>query len=89
MSSTVDDIWNSSFPAYLPLKAYVEYRYAVLNENDEFLRWNDDLIRHLEPTGNEMIVEDDDGYYRSESSSYPKSLNTPRPAGISLIQTFL
>uniref|UniRef100_A0A3B0N6W9 Trehalose-6-phosphate synthase n=1 Tax=Theileria annulata TaxID=5874 RepID=A0A3B0N6W9_THEAN len=79
MSSTVEDIWISSFPAYLPLKSYVEYRYAVLNENDEFMQWKDEVVRHVEPTGNEMIVEDDDGYYRSESSSYPKSPSTPRP----------
>ncbi|BAM39102.1 trehalose-6-phosphate synthase [Theileria orientalis strain Shintoku] len=69
-SNTAEDVWNSSYPAYLPLKEYVEYRYAVLNEKNEFVRWNDELVRHIEPTGNEMLVEDDEGYFRSECSSH-------------------
>ncbi|UKJ88041.1 trehalose-6-phosphate synthase [Theileria orientalis] len=69
-SNTAEDVWNSSYPVYLPLKEYIEYRYAVLNEKNEFLRWNDEQVRHIEPTGNEMIVEDDEGYFRSECSSH-------------------
>ncbi|GIX64943.1 trehalose-6-phosphate synthase [Babesia caballi] len=68
-SSTVEDVWNSSAPAHLPLKERREYRYAVVNISGEFVRWLQDAARTVEPTGLEMIVEDDDGYYRDQCAA--------------------
>ncbi|CDR96075.1 trehalose-6-phosphate synthase domain containing protein, putative [Babesia bigemina] len=65
-SATVDDVWNSRAPAHLPLNKRREYRYAVLNDLGEFLRWHEESARFVNPTGNEMLVEDDDGYYRDQ-----------------------
>ncbi|EKX72062.1 trehalose-6-phosphate synthase, putative [Theileria equi strain WA] len=84
-SDTVEDVWNSLFPVYLPLKERMTYKYAVLNVKDEFMRWNDEMERYIEPTGNEMIIEDDDGYYRSECSTYSNDENkkTLMPSNVS------
>ncbi|EDO05992.1 Glycosyltransferase 20 family protein [Babesia bovis T2Bo] len=64
--STVDDVWTSRTPASLPLKERREYRYVVLNDLGGFVQWHEDSIRHVEPTGQNMIVEDDYGYYREQ-----------------------
>ncbi|GBE59939.1 trehalose-6-phosphate synthase [Babesia ovata] len=72
-SATVDDVWISHSPAHLPLNERREYRYAVLDDLGEFVRWHDETVRVLEPTGNEMLVEDDDGYYRDECSKMSNS----------------
>ncbi|GFE55578.1 trehalose-6-phosphate synthase [Babesia ovis] len=69
LSTVVDDVWNSRAPAHLPLKERREYRYVVLNDLGGFVRWHEDSVRHVEPTGNDMILEDDDGYYRSSCSA--------------------
>ncbi|KAK1937619.1 putative trehalose-6-phosphate synthase domain containing protein [Babesia divergens] len=69
-SVIVDEVWNSVAPAHLPLKERRQYRYAVLNGVGDFVRWHEEDVRYVEPTGNDMIVEDDYGYFRSECSSF-------------------
>ncbi|ORM41372.1 putative trehalose synthase [Babesia sp. Xinjiang] len=79
VSSTVDDVWNSHAPAYLPLRERREYRYVVLNDAGEFVRWHEDSVRYLEPTGHDMILEDDEGYYRTQCSGLIGLSDTSSP----------
>lgn len=69
-SKTVEVIWNSVTPVYLPLRETRQYRYAVLDGLGEFVRWHEDHLRYVDPTGDEMIVEDDEGHYRQSCSSF-------------------
>lgn len=69
-SKTVESVWNSRAPAYLPLREKRKYKYAVLDGIGDFVRWHDEEVRHVEPTGNEMILEDDNGYYRTHCSTF-------------------
>ncbi|OEH79151.1 trehalose-6-phosphate synthase domain-containing protein [Cyclospora cayetanensis] len=69
--------WFSKKPAILPLKKKVAYKYVVLNDRNEIVRWEEiEGNRELTPTGVEMLVEDDNGYIRGKTScEMPVSLS--------------
>ncbi|CDJ44427.1 hypothetical protein, conserved, partial [Eimeria tenella] len=61
--------WFSKKPALLPLNKKVAYKYVVLNDRNEIVRWEEiEGNRELTPTGVEMLVEDDNGYIRGKTS---------------------
>eukprot|EP01069_Polyplicarium_translucidae_P006575 Polyplicarium_translucidae@DN2984_c0_g1_i8.p1 len=57
--------WISRSAVELPLHESVEYKYVVLNENDEVVRWEGTTEnRHVRPTGTSMVIEDEGGSLR-------------------------
>lgn len=69
--------WFSKKPALLPLKKKVAYKYVVLNDRNEIVRWEEiEGNRELTPTGVEMLVEDDNGYIREKTSCEMPTLFT-------------
>ncbi|KAL8272770.1 hypothetical protein Esti_003320 [Eimeria stiedai] len=72
--------WFSKKPALLPLKKKVAYKYVVLNDRNEIMRWEEiEGNRELTPTGVEMLVEDDNGYIRGKTSCEMPTLQSPDP----------
>ncbi|CBZ50187.1 trehalose-6-phosphate synthase of likely plant origin, related [Neospora caninum Liverpool] len=62
--------WFSKEPVYLPLKKPVSYKYAILDERGDIVRWEEcEGNRELVPTGVEMTVEDDDGLFREQMTN--------------------
>ncbi|KAL8430647.1 hypothetical protein Efla_005132 [Eimeria flavescens] len=69
--------WFSKKPALLPLKKKVAYKYVVLNDRNEIVRWEEiEGNRELTPTGVEMLVEDDNGFIRGRTSCEMPTLFT-------------
>ncbi|EPR58368.1 trehalose-phosphatase [Toxoplasma gondii GT1] len=62
--------WFSKEPVYLPLKKPISYKYVVLDERGDIVRWEEcEGNRELVPTGLEMTVEDDDGLFREQMTN--------------------
>ena len=69
---TVDaSCWFSAEAVYLPMGERVEYKYVVVCADGSVRQWEDVAEnRFIVPTGLQMIIEDDEGFYRLNQQGF-------------------
>eukprot|EP00820_Chromera_velia_P010246 Cvel_21747.t1-p1 / transcript=Cvel_21747.t1 / gene=Cvel_21747 / organism=Chromera_velia_CCMP2878 / gene_product=Probable alpha,alpha-trehalose-phosphate synthase, putative / transcript_product=Probable alpha,alpha-trehalose-phosphate synthase, putative / location=Cvel_scaffold2067:88-6285(-) / protein_length=583 / sequence_SO=supercontig / SO=protein_coding / is_pseudo=false len=71
---TTDELypsWFSHEPVALPLRGQIEYKYVIVDYQGNLVKW-EELTggnRTLSPSGVEQTVEDDEGFFRAQTSS--------------------